>query len=765
MNNSCLNWRGFVSSVATLAVFLCASTNTLGADDVPAGMVLLNDNGAWSWFQDERAIVDAANGKILVSSVGNSSGTGGTARNGDIDLATLDLNSMAVSQFQLHNALQADDHNSAALIVRPDGHYLAMYGMHVAGGENGQQSFYRISTNPGDPSSWGSIQSFDNNASMTYSNLHYLPNDNGGAGRMYNFTRTNNFDPNILISGDQGTSWSYGGKLLTEGGGGDRPYVRYWSDGDRIHFIATERHPRDFDNSIYYGYVQDGQLFRSNGSVADANLFDGSGVAPSTLTSVFPTGTVVDGAAMRRAWTVDVATDADHNPVAVFQARANGSDQDHRFFYARWSGSSWQVNPLAYAGSYLYAAENDYTGLVSIDPNDPNTVYLSSEVHPATQAQLIGADGLRHYELFKGTTSDGGANWNWAPITFNSTVHNIRPIVPKWDTDNTALLWLRGVYSTYTNYDTDVVGLVNPDIADPVLALAVDFGATGQIVQNGFEAFTRDVDPDGMSQSESYASAFGAGGQPITVSLGGDVQFADRGDDVAGPIGDVADDFVFLDDTVKVTFGNLARGNYQLVLYAHDRDVNQLSYDILQDGVDLGTLNPVSGTSPNIGIASARIAFGASGDGEIAFDLAGIGDGADVVLNGLELYSVGPYTPAVDLNADGDLNLTDYMLFLTGLHADLSGLTSQEAYKKGDLNGDLQNNFVDFTLFQQAYDQWNGDGALANAIGAPEPNTASFFVIGALAAHATRFRKRAPTSSMRPVMQCEIVSRQSSFPE
>ena len=31
--------------------------------------VLLNDNGAWCWFQDERAIIDPANKTLLVGSV------------------------------------------------------------------------------------------------------------------------------------------------------------------------------------------------------------------------------------------------------------------------------------------------------------------------------------------------------------------------------------------------------------------------------------------------------------------------------------------------------------------------------------------------------------------------------------------------------------------------------------------------------------------------------------------------------------------------
>jgi len=38
---------------------------------------------------------------------------------------------------------------------------------------------------------------------------------------------------------------------------------------------------------------------------------------------------------------------------------------------------------------------------------------------------------------------------------------NIRPIVPKWDGNHTALLWLRGTYSTAQQYALQVVGVIS----------------------------------------------------------------------------------------------------------------------------------------------------------------------------------------------------------------------------------------------------------------------------------------------------------------
>jgi hypothetical protein len=49
----------------------------------------------------------------------------------------------------------------------------------------------------------------------------------------------------------------------------------------------------------------------------------------------------------------------------------------------------------------------------------------------------------------------------------------------------------------------------------------------------------------------------------------------------------------------------------------------------------------------------------------------------------------------------------------------------------GDLNGDLQNNFVDFNLFRQGYEQWNGQGAFARAmLAVPEPTSVGLLFAG-----------------------------------
>jgi hypothetical protein len=42
-------------------------------------------------------------------------------------------------------------------------------------------------------------------------------------------------------------------------------------------------------------------------------------------------------------------------------------------------------------------------------------------------------------------------------------VDNLRPIVPRGEGREPILLWLRGTYRAYTDYDLEVVGLLSLD--------------------------------------------------------------------------------------------------------------------------------------------------------------------------------------------------------------------------------------------------------------------------------------------------------------
>lgn len=415
--------------------------------------IVFNDNGAWCWYQDERVIIN--DGKLIIGSVADGSGTGGAARDGNVEVVEYDIAAGGPPvRTVLHANFQSDDHDTAAFLPLPDGRLLAMYTKHLSD----KLIRYRISTNPNDTTSWGPEVQLTRNANVTYSNVYRLSAENGGSGRIYDFYRGENFNPNFITSDDNGRTWSSNTWLIRKDG--HRPYPRYTSNNvDRVHFITTEAHPRDYSNSVYYGCLKGGKIYAADGTLLH-DLAAGP-VAPESLTRLY------QGGVNNVGWTTAIRLDAGGRPYVAFSAQMNQDMNDLRYFYARWDGSQWHIHEMAYAGSALYGAEADYSGLVALDPHNPDIVYISADVHPVTGTPLISAaDGQRHYELFRGTTTDMGATWQWEYITKNSTTDNIRPIVPQWD-GRTLLLWLRGTYWTYTSYDMDVVGVFDPQPLNP----------------------------------------------------------------------------------------------------------------------------------------------------------------------------------------------------------------------------------------------------------------------------------------------------------
>ncbi|UKA68621.1 BNR-4 repeat-containing protein [Arthrobacter sp. FW306-05-C] len=238
---------------------------------MPADPITINDNGAWCWFQDERALVDPVTNTLLAGSVAAPDGPGGESRGGNIEIAVLDLATGQSTVHVLHQRLEPDDHNAPALLIRPDGRYLAMYAKH----KTDNFSRWRISTRPHDASEWGPEECFDwtelaAGRGATYSNLHRLDAES----RVYNFVRAINDDPTMMVSEDDGSSWSYGGKLFTRPKiGYVNGYTRYVGNGtDRIDLITTDHHPRDFNNSIYHGFIRDNALHDGQGQVVSKPL-------------------------------------------------------------------------------------------------------------------------------------------------------------------------------------------------------------------------------------------------------------------------------------------------------------------------------------------------------------------------------------------------------------------------------------------------------------------------------------------------------------
>ncbi len=449
----------------------CSADNR---DWVAGDLIILNDNAGWCWYQDEKIIYDPAQNTILACTTANHLGVDGKNRNANIDVVSFSIATgqctLAVMGNKPYINGKGDDHNMGALWRRPDGRYIVMYAIHNDASRN---SYYRISTNPGDACNWQPEQILNwqkigdpvSQGDITYSNLLYLSAEGCGKGRLYNIARGSKRSPNIAYSDDWGQSWKYGGKLSltkTESSYSNGYYKFNSNNIDRIDFLCTEHHPRNYNTSIYHGYIKAGKSYNSLGKIIDSNIFDENAPAPEDFSPVFlssPEDGINDANEYHRAWTVELERGTNGNSYTLFTTRFGTKiadslpgDADHRLFYASFDNDKWQFEELAKMGPGLHKGEQDYTGLGTIHPDDPNLIYISTVFDPRDNKILD------KHEIFKGIRKDN--KWHWSQITKNSTVDNIRPAIPKWDSSHTAVFWLRGDYPWQWDYKLALVGII-----------------------------------------------------------------------------------------------------------------------------------------------------------------------------------------------------------------------------------------------------------------------------------------------------------------
>jgi hypothetical protein len=104
-------------------------------------------------------------------------------------------------------------------------------------------------------------------------------------------------------------------------------------------------------------------------------------------------------------------------------------------------------------------------------------------------------------------------------------------------------------------------------------------------------------------------------------------------------------------------------------------------------------------------------------------------------------YSLTPVVVG-DFNGDLVINAADWIILRNNQLADLSGLSLNEAYQRGDLTGDYRNDHADFTRFKSIFDGQNGVGAFATmAAQVPEPSAAALVVLAIVGGLARRRRQ------------------------
>lgn len=427
--------------------FFIALFNCLLSSVWAQNISTLTKDGAWCWFSDPRAIYTNGKNEQVV--------TGWVTASGDIMAASLDLKSGKIESRKLYTKLEIDDHDNPAFLQLPDNSILTQYTWH-GGNKNGMGVIQNTTSTSGQIATFSDSLVFKPQTpellkkfvreTYTYANPFLLSKENN---KVYSFGRWTGFKPNFITSTDNGKTWSdpvvviSSKKLDTN----NRPYVKYYSDGkSKIHLLFTDGHPNSEPlNSVYYCYYENNAFWRADGSKI-AN-FDQLPFHPSDATVVYK-ATAETG----KAWIFDIVVDRKGRPVVAYTRYP--TNEKHQYYYAVYDNGKWNDNHLIDSGKWFPQTpegkkerEENYSGGLTIDPLNPTVVYFSHEINGV-------------FEISKAETGNFGKTWKTTAITRNSTLDNVRPVVPRYKKpgDRNVLFWmLNRRYVHYTDYDSAIL--------------------------------------------------------------------------------------------------------------------------------------------------------------------------------------------------------------------------------------------------------------------------------------------------------------------
>lgn len=393
---------------------------------------IFTPDGAWCWFSDPRAV--CRDGQIVA---------GWMTADGSVQVGSRPLGGGDLTVATLAPEFERDDHDHPAFAILPDGRIAAFFSRHAKG------DMLLAHSVPGDLAAWtsprelGFVDPARGPRGITYANPFLLTAEEN---TLWCFWRGSDFKPTFATSRDGGATWSPQRTLISERGRdtGNRPYVKYWSDGrGRIDLIFTDGHPRNEPgNSVYYARYEKGAFWRADGTLI-ATMED-LPLQPAECDKLY------DGRTGGRAWVWSVAADSAGRPVVGYTRLP--AETDHRYHFARWDGSRWIDHEITPAGAWFPRTpagtrerEPHYSGGMAIDPANPARVYLSRPVNGV-------------FEIEEWNTPDGGATWSHAAVTRDSAADNVRPfVVPGTPADRTVVLWMHNLnYEHYTRYRTQL---------------------------------------------------------------------------------------------------------------------------------------------------------------------------------------------------------------------------------------------------------------------------------------------------------------------
>ena len=395
----------------------------LAPASAPAATRAVSPDGAWTYFIEPRAVnYKGRHRRTFV---------GWLDSRGQIVVSSYDHRTGVRTRAVLRTGERVDDHNNPSILVRPNGRLFAFYSTHRR-----RNLVYRRSRRPGDATAWRRERRVPTNApgnhGYTYPNPMWLARE---ARPLFLFWRGGGFEPVWSTSRD-GASWSPARTLIE--GNGQRPYLVYESNGqDRIDIAFSDGNPSETTTSIYYMRYQGGRLEGADGSEI-ARLGSGP-IQPSQADVVYSSASTAVP-----AWVYDVGVDSDGRPVVLYASFPSATD--HRYHYARWTGTTWISRQITASGPTIEKTGRDkyYAGGMVLDSRNPSVVYLSR--------QVAGV-----YQVERWQTATAGLSWTSVPVTSDDR-GSYRPVSargPSFGAEHD-LFWMSGRYTGWLDFGTAI---------------------------------------------------------------------------------------------------------------------------------------------------------------------------------------------------------------------------------------------------------------------------------------------------------------------
>ncbi|MBO7266804.1 MAG: BNR repeat-containing protein [Bacteroidaceae bacterium] len=431
----------------TLIALLAIAVQGITAQQQSYSGHQLTEEGAWCWFADPRAIhYTSQDGSI------NASYIGYIDVHGNVKAMQMDYNTGRQSEVLVRSYFQPDDHNNPTFLVLPDERVLIIYSRHT----DEPAFYYRVSKYPGDITVLGEEKCIKTNHNTTYPSPFLMSDD---PDHFYLCWRGLGWHPTIarltLPDENDDVQIAWGPYQMVQSTGA-RPYAKYYSNGkDKLYMTYTTGHPdNEWPNWLYFNVINLHPTKGADGTVSIAPaLEDIKGNHLSVIAEgkfrVNKSGeykekypfTLVEAPADSRDWVWQIACDDEGHP-CIAMVRIDRSKQHHHYYYAKWTGDTWRLTPLAYGGGRFHPSntEHCYSGGMALDPDSPGTVYLSAPVKNAA--------GENIYEIWQYVVAPNGQVVMKDQITRSSENNNVRPFVLPGSKDAPMrLFWMHGDYA------------------------------------------------------------------------------------------------------------------------------------------------------------------------------------------------------------------------------------------------------------------------------------------------------------------------------